>query len=148
MFSLWNATRDKIGSFNSKANGFYSTIKFMAEMSETKCAKATDLQGSRFLTCKHTIKRQRPFNTQILTCHPPGVTKGFIRGEASDPGFYEQILLALFDENRNFKIRLKNRRYAENMLERHLSELNFKEQKKSLKFKSNDAHSRMLPFVT
>ena len=36
MFSLWNASLDKIESFVEKANNFHSTIKFTAEMSETE----------------------------------------------------------------------------------------------------------------
>ena len=36
VFSLWNATRDKIESFISKANDFHSPIKSTAEISETK----------------------------------------------------------------------------------------------------------------
>ena len=35
-FSLWNTSLDKIESFVKKANNFHSTIKFMAEMSETE----------------------------------------------------------------------------------------------------------------
>ena len=37
MFSLWNTSLGKIGSFVEKANNFHSTpIKFTAEMSETE----------------------------------------------------------------------------------------------------------------
>ena len=36
VFSLWNTSLDKIESFVKKANNFHSTIKFMAEMSETE----------------------------------------------------------------------------------------------------------------
>ena len=36
MFSLGNTSLDKIESFKEKADNVHSTIKFMAEMSETE----------------------------------------------------------------------------------------------------------------
>ena len=43
VFSLWNATRDKIESFISKANDFHSPIKSTAEISETRVTRCKNL---------------------------------------------------------------------------------------------------------
>ena len=89
VFSLWNATRDKIESFISKANNFDSTIKFTIEISETTITfldTKVYKPGSLSLTCKtahynetETFQYSIFFSCISLT----GVTKGFIRGEAS-----------------------------------------------------------------
>ena len=64
-------------------------------------------------------------------CHPPGVTKGFIKGEA-----------------RSFSTRLKNRDYLATTVEKHLSEVNFADRKKALEQRNKNASKKILPFVT
>ena len=114
-----------------------------------KCTKATDLPGSLSLNVQTHYKETETFQyTNVYTCHPPGVTKGFIRGEALRL-LRTNSSCVKFDENTsNFKIRLKNRGYPENIVERHLPEMNFNERKSLLKHKNDNARSRILPFDT
>ena len=81
------------------------------------------------------------------SCHPAGVKKGFVKGEAlrllrtnsSKVGFEESI--------KNFKTRLASRGYPSNLVDKILSEVNFAERKNALTQKQN-AHKKILPFVT
>ena len=77
MFPLWNTSIEKINyGFIEQANRYNQTIKFTADISEKETI---------FLdTCVY--KGDRFKETSILddfsSCHPPGVSKGFIKGEA------------------------------------------------------------------
>ena len=90
MFSLWNASLDKIESFVEKANNFHSTIKFTAEMSETEITflDTKVYKGVRFnkKSILDVLTRYKPTVTfqysNFYSCHPLGVKKGFIKGEA------------------------------------------------------------------
>ena len=90
VFSLWNTSLDKIESFVKKANNFHSTIKFTAEMSETEITflDAKVYKGVRFdkesiLDVQTHYKPRETFQyTNFYSCHPTGVKKGFIKGEA------------------------------------------------------------------
>ena len=89
IISMWNTSRDKIEEFLLKANSFHPTIKFTAEICETETIFLDTIvyKGDRFL--KESIldvqtyfKPTETFQyTNFYSCHPPGVTKGFIRGE-------------------------------------------------------------------
>jgi len=76
------------------------------------------------------------------------VKKGFIKGEAlrllrtnsSKTTFEENIL--------NFKIRLVARGYPLNLIDKHLSEINFTERKSALKKNQKKNMKDILPFVT
>ena len=73
------------------------------------------------------------YTNQLYSCHPPGVTKGFIT----------------FEENmRNFSTRLKNRDYPATTVEKHLSEVIFADRKKALEQRNKNASKKILPFVT
>ena len=80
-----------IESFVEKASNFHSTIKFTAEMSETeimfldtKVCKGVrfdeesilDVQTHFYLQLTETFQY-----TDFYSCNPPGVKKGFIKGE-------------------------------------------------------------------
>ena len=90
VFSLWNTSLDKIESFVKKANNFHSTIKFTAEMSETeitfldtKVYKGVRFDKEAILDVQTHYKPTETFQyTNFYSCHPPGVKKGFIKGEA------------------------------------------------------------------
>ena len=90
MFSLWNTSPDKIESFVKNANNFHSTIKFTAKMSETDITflDTTVYKGVRFhkesiLDVQTHYKPTETFQyTNLYSCHPPGVKKGFSKGEA------------------------------------------------------------------
>ena len=88
------------------------------------------------LTCERTSSLQKHSSTRICirvtpACHPPGVTKGFIKGEA-----------------RSFSTRFKNRDYPATTVEKHLSEVNFADRKKVLEQRNKNASKKILPFVT
>ena len=90
IISMWDTSRDKIEEFLLKANSFHPTIKFTAEISETETIFLDTVvyKGDRFL--KESILDVRIYfkpteafqYTNFHSCHPPGVTKGFIKGEA------------------------------------------------------------------
>ena len=90
MFSLWNTSLDKIESFVEKANNFHSTIKFTAEMSETeitfldtKMNKGVRFNKKSILDVQTRYKPTVTFQySNFYSCHPQGVKKGFIKGEA------------------------------------------------------------------
>ena len=85
--------------------------------------------------------------THFTSYHPPGVRKGFIKGEAlrllrtnsSKTTFEEKIT--------QFKRRLRDRGYPDNLLENILSEIKFSERMSALLNKQK-TRKRILPFVT
>ena len=85
--------------------------------------------------------------THFSSCHPPGVRKGFIKGEAlrllrtnsSKTTFEENITL--------FKQRLRCRGYPDNLIDKTLSEVNFSERMSALQNKQK-TRKNILPFVT
>ena len=82
--------------------------------------------------------------TNFYSCHPPGVTKGFIKGEAltnSSENTFQQNM-------RNFATRLKNRDYPATTVEKHPSEVIFTDRKKALEQRNKNAPKKILPFVT
>ena len=87
VISMWNTSRDKIEDFLVKANSFHPTIKFTAEISETETTflDTKVYKGGRFkkesiLDVRTHFKATETFQyTNFYSCHPPGVTKGFIK---------------------------------------------------------------------
>ena len=90
IISLWHSSRDAVEKFIKRANKHHPTIKFTAEIS---CTDATFLdttiyKGQRFnkesvLDMRTHFKPTGTFEyTFFTTCHPPGVKKGFVKGEA------------------------------------------------------------------
>ena len=71
--------------------------------------------------------------THYSSCHPPGVKKGFIKGEAirllrtnsSERNFQEAMC--------NFKTRLEARGYPKSLIEKTLSEVSFAARQSTLK---------------
>ena len=74
VFSLWNAIRDRIESFifERSVKDFDNTIKFTSEISETTTNilghESVQTRDSILDVCakRHTLKRQRPFNTRFF----------------------------------------------------------------------------------
>ena len=85
--------------------------------------------------------------TEFTSCHPPGVKKGFIKGEAlrllrtnsSRFNFEENIA--------KFKRNLIERGYPEMLTQEALSEVKFQNRNAALKQKPKK-NKRILPFVT
>ena len=85
--------------------------------------------------------------THFKSCHPPGVKKGFVKGEAirllrtnsNESKFLNQI--------ENFKKRLLERGYTETQIEKTLAEVKFESRSAALKTKPKK-QEKILPFVT
>ena len=142
--------------FLLKANSFYPIIKFMAEISgtETIFLDAVVCKGDIFL--KKTIPDLRKYfkptetfqNTNFYSCHPPGVTKGFMKGEALRLLRKDSSQTAFEENISNFAARLKNRVYPAATVVKHLSEVKFSERETSLTNKDRTALKKILPFAT
>jgi len=85
--------------------------------------------------------------TNYYSCHPPGVTKGFIKGKALRLLRTNSSQLNFEENIRNFAVRLKNRGYPTATVQKHLSEVEFSERKTALKNKNITAQKKILPFV-
>ena len=155
VFSLWDINKEEIGSFIELANNHHPTIKFTADISETEITflDTCIYKGDRFkkesiLDVKTHFKPTETFQyTHFSSCHPSGVKKGFIKGEAlwllrtnsSKTTFAENISL--------FKQRLRARGYPDNLIDQTLSEVKYHERMSALKTKKK-TNNRILPFVT
>ena len=90
IFSLWNVDKKDIDSFIELANNHHPTIKFTAEISDTEITFLDTCihKGYRFgresiLDVRTHFKPTESFQyTEYSSCHPPGIRKGFLKGEA------------------------------------------------------------------
>ena len=155
IFSLWNIDRKDIDLFLEQANNYHPTIKFTAEISDTEITYLDTCvyKGQRFkresiLDVRTHFKPTESFQyTEFSSCHPPGVWKGVIKGEAL------RLLRTnssekTFEENTTqFKRRLRPRGYPDNLSKKILSEVNFSQRMSALQNKQK-TRKRILPFVT
>ena len=156
VISMWNTSRDKIEDFLVKANSFHPTIKFTAEISETettfldtKVYKGDRFKKESILDVRTHFKATETFQyTNFYSCHPPGVTKGFIKGEALRLLRTNSSQFTFEENMSNFKTRLQNRDYPARIVEKHLSEIKFSDREMSLAQKNKTAPKKILPFVT
>ena len=146
VISMWNTSRDKIEDFLVKANSFHPTIKFTAEISETE---TTFLDTKVYKGDRFNKESTETFQyTNFYSCHPPGVTKGFIKGEAlrllrtNSSQFTFEVNMS------NFKTCLQNRDYPARIVEKHLSQIKLSDKVMSLAQKNKTAPKKILPFVT
>ena len=139
IFSLWDTRREDLTQFIDLANKHHPTIKFTAEISDTETTflDTSVYKGERFtnesvLDIRTHYKPTETFQyTHFSSCHPPGVKKGFIKGEAfrllrtnsSRTVFEEKIKL--------FQSHLIDRGYPEGLVQRTLSEVNFENRKQA-----------------
>ena len=75
--------------------------------------------------------------TQYSSCHPPGVSKGFIKGKA----------LRQIENIRNFRVRQRMRGYPRHLVDHILSEVKFTERESALQH-GQKTQEMPLPFVT
>jgi len=156
VISMWNTSRDKTEDFLLKANSFHPTIKFMAEISETETAfletkvyKGDRFNKESFLDVRTHFKPIETFRyTNFCSCHPPGVTKGFIKGETLRLLRTNSSQFTFEENMSNFKTCLQNRDYPARIVEKHLSEIEFSDRKMLLAQKNKTAQKKILPFVT
>ena len=121
IFSLWNIDKTEIGSFIDLANNHHPTITFTAEISNTEITfldtcvhKGHRFERESILEVRTHFKPTESFQcTEFSSCHPPGVSKGFVKGEAlrllrtnsSEETFEENI--------KQFKLKLRARGYPD-----------------------------------
>ena len=155
VFSLWNLNKEEITAFIELANNYHPTIKFTAEISDTEITFLDTgvYKGERFkeesiLNVRTYFKPTETFQyTHFTSCHPPGVRKGFIKGEALRL-LRTNSSKATFKENiTQFKRRLRDRCYPDNLVDKTLSKVKFSERMLALQNKQK-AGKRVLPFVT
>ena len=153
--SFWTTTKDEVLKFIEKANQFHPTIKFTAEISDSKATflDTTIYKGKRFYetdifdVSTHFKPTEKFQYTHFKSCHPPGVKKGFVKGEAirllrtnSNEGeFSTQI--------ENFKKTPLRTRIYRNPNKKTLAEVNFESRSATLKKKPKN-EEKILPFVT
>ena len=89
IFSLWDVSKPDIDKFITQANSHHPTIKFTAEISNTEATfldtvvyKGKHFQNQSILDIKTHFKPTETFQyTRFSSSHPPGVKKGFVKGE-------------------------------------------------------------------
>ena len=89
-FPLWDTKREDLDIFIAQANKYHPTITFTAEISYTEIAfldtvvyKGVRFETESILDIKTHYKPTETFQyTHYTSCHPPGVKRGFIKGEA------------------------------------------------------------------
>ena len=140
IFSIWNINKDQVTQFIEQANSHHPTIKFTAEVSDTDTTflDKSIYKGERFakesiLDIKTHFKPTETFQyTHFSSCHPPGVKKGFMKGEAL------RLLRANSSETTfktavsSFKTHLKERGYPETLISTTLVEIKFEDRKLAL----------------
>ena len=139
-----------------KANNFHSTIKFMPEMSEaeitfldTKLHKGVRFDKESILDVQTLYKPTETFQyTNFYSCHPPGVEKGFIKGEVLRLLRTNSSQITFERKIRNFHNRLLERGSPAAILRKYLSEVKFAERKTALQQRNKSARKKLLPFVT
>ncbi|PFX17561.1 hypothetical protein AWC38_SpisGene25857 [Stylophora pistillata] len=153
--SLWSTKKATIESFIEKANNHHPTMKFTAEISakETTLLDAYIYKGERFekdaiLDVRTHFKQTETSQyTHYSSCHPQGVKKGLIKGEALRL-LRKNSSHTIFEEKiANFKAHLQKRGYPEALINTTLSEANFKNRKLALQQKPK-TNQRILPFIT
>ena len=127
-------------SFVKKANNFLSTIKFTAKMSETEITflDTKVYEGVRFdkeaiLDVQTHFKPTATFQyTNFYSCHPPGMKKGFIKGEVLRLLRTNSSQITFERNIRNCHNCLLERGYPAANLRKYLSEVKFANRKTAL----------------
>ena len=154
IFLLWNKSKQDINFFIEQANQFHRSIKFTAEISENEITfldtiiyKGDRFQTASILDIKTHYKLTETFQyTHFTPCHPPGLKRGFIKGEGtrllrtnSSQTTFEECLS-------NFKLRLKARGFPDNFIGRSLTGVRFKDRRLALQQRKK-TQTKILPFV-
>ena len=156
MFSLWTTNRDRIEHFIEQANNHHPTIKFTAEISDKETIfldtyiiyKGERFERDAILDVRTHFKPTETFQyTHFGSCHPQGVKKGFIKGEALRLLRTNSSKIIFEEKITNFKAHLLQRGYPEDLINTTLSEVNFKDRKLAHQQKPK-TNLLILPFVT
>jgi len=111
--------------------------------------KGERFQNDAILDVKTHYKPTETFQYTHYSFHPPGVKRGFIKGEAirllrtnsSEKNFLEAMCNC-------FKTRLEARGYPKSLIERTMSEVSFAERQSAFKKQTKQTKGKILPFVT
>ena len=155
IFYIWNINKDEVTQFIEQANSHHPTIKFTAEVSDTETTflDTKVYKGERFakesrLDIKTHFKATETFQyTHFSSCHPPGVKKGFIKGEALRLLRTNSSKAAFKNALKRFQTNLLERGYPETLVSNTLAEITFEERKQAL-IQKRKPNTRILPFVT
>ena len=155
ILSIWNINKDEVTQFIEQANSHHPTIKFTAEVSdmETTFLDTKVYKGKRFtelsiLDIETHFKATETFQyTHFSSCHPPGVKKGFIKGEAFRLLRTNSSETAFKTAVARFKTNLIERGYPETLVSTTLTEITFEGRKSALQ-QIRKENTRILPFVT
>ena len=90
IFSFWDISSEELKQFIEQTSKHHPTIKFTAQISETETTFLDTVvyKGNRFVTesvldtCTHYKATETFQYTYFSLRHPPGVKRGFIKGEA------------------------------------------------------------------
>ena len=115
---------------------------------DTEIYKGERFNRESVLDARTHFKPTETFQyTHFSSCHPTGVKRGFVKGEALRL-LRTNSSKKRFEENKNnFKAKLLERGYPENFIKNILSEVNFEDRGKALLQKEKE-NERILPFVT
>ena len=128
--SLFNSDESKAdGSLkNPSAKLMNGDIQIMFKHPEALLSKGERFKKENILDVRSHFKPTEIFQyTHYSSCHPPGVSKGFIKGEALRL-LRTNSSKTTFEENiRSFRVRLRMRGYPRNLVDLILSEVKFTE---------------------
>ena len=151
---MWHTIEENIENFVQRANNYHDTIKFKAEISDseitfldTKVYKGERFNRESTLNVQTHYKRTETIQyTNFYSWHPPGVKKGFIKGEALLLLRTNSSVVTFNNNMQSFKTSLKNWRYSNKFSEKFLSEVNFTDRERSLENKDNSTKKKAHPF--
>ena len=137
IFLLWNVDKKEVEEFIVLANSHHPTIKFTAEIpdNEINFLDTTVFKGERLNKqaildiCTHFKPTETFQYTHFSSCHPQGVRKGFIKGEALRLLRTNSSAKSFIENITQFKTHLRARDYPNNLVERITSEVKFSERK-------------------
>ena len=140
IFCLWDRSREDVQQFIVQCNNHHPTIKFTAEISETETtfldtnvSKSDRFKTESVLDVKTHFKPTETFQyTEFSTCHPPGVKRGFIKGEALRLLRTNSSRITFEEYIKKFKTNLIERGYPEKLTLETLSEVKFESRKEAL----------------
>ena len=159
VFSLWDKTREEIDQFIVEANRHHPTIKFTAEISDkeinfldTTIFKGERLHKDSILDISTHFKPTEKFQyTHYLSCHAPGVKKGFIKGKRSgflEPTLRRQDLKKIFVTSNQICVSEATQTIGHYLVNNVLAEVKFTNKRSALKQKPQRVESGLMPFVT
>ena len=150
-------TKKEIEEFIVLANSHHPTFKFTAEISDKviNFLDTTVFKGERFnqqaiLDIRTHFKPTETFQyTHFSSCHPPGVRKGFIKGEALQLLTTNSSAKSFVENITQFKTFLRARDYPNSLVERITFKDKFSERKSALQQRERErVRKKILPFVT